>query len=246
MGLEGTAQLEREKRVTAAHLVDPAQRGPRQDELQSRVQQPVHGAERERPDHERGEALILGEPGRRVGAQAMCEQEPDRLLAEPSPGERHDLRRRGIEPLNIVDGNQHVACARELAEDAEHAHRDGALVGRRTAERCEQERDPECIGLRLRQLLEHLVDHALDQVAETGERKPGLRLHRPCLEHAVTALARLFDAGEPQCRLARSGLPLDHKPAWTGRGARRGKPPFSPARRPSRSPRSRACASPRP
>ena len=190
--------------------------GREQDETEPLVQQPVHGAERERPDHEMGEPGVVGDPSRDVGTQAMRKQESDRLLAEPPPGERHDLRGRGVEPLDVVHGDQHRACPCELPEHAEHGHCDRPLVSRSAARWRKQECDPECIRLRLRQLVEHLVDHASDQVAETRERQPGLGLHRPCLEHAVAALARFFHAGEPERRLARSGLPLDHEPAWPG------------------------------
>ena len=67
--------------------------------------------------------------------------------------------------------------------------------------------------LRLRQLVEHLVDRAPDEVAEARERQPRLGLRGPCLEYAVAALARFLHGGEPERRLARSGLPLDHEPA---------------------------------
>ena len=89
MGLQRAAKPEAEERATAAHLVDQAKRRPRQDEVQPRVQQLVHGAEREWSDHERGEALVLDEPEPRqgVGADTVRQQDSDRFLTQPPPRE---------------------------------------------------------------------------------------------------------------------------------------------------------------
>ena len=199
----------------------------------------MHGAQRERPDRERGEPVVLDEPSRCVRAEAVCEQEPDRLLTEPPPGECHHGRRRWIEPLDVVDGDQHRAGTNEHAERLREGRR--RLPARPGAARV-------AVRAGARPGAHRPAAPAARRAPRRPRSRPGRRDRRtPARPRPPPAVSRARGSrarAPPPPRRARSSScprrPLPRSRARSDRPeARRGKPPSSPARRPSRSPRSR-------
>ena len=99
--------LQREERVPARSLVDAQQGLTRKRGAQTVAQQAMQRAHAQRAD--RHPLQSLGRQRRldvrRLGgvAQTSCEEDDERGGAEPSQGKHQGMRRRWIEPLNVVD-----------------------------------------------------------------------------------------------------------------------------------------------
>ncbi len=74
-----------------------------------------------------------------------------------------------------------------------------------------QQRDLERPPPRQLQRREHVVEHALEQVAETRVREPALRLRRSRREHTRPCERAQLDARQPERRLADPGVTLEHE-----------------------------------
>ena len=119
---------------------------------------------------DRGRLLRLAEPPR--------PQQRDVGLRQPAQRKPERARRRGVEPLQVVDGDHQPVLGEQLEStpngDSERPLVDAAL-------RCilDQQRDLERPAPRRRQCRQHLVERIVEQVAEAGVGERTLRLGGP-------------------------------------------------------------------
>ena len=65
-----------------------------------------------------------------IGGDPDGRQYADRLGLQPPTRELEHTRRRWVEPLNVVDGDEHCRSVREDTHAAEERSRDRAIIGR--------------------------------------------------------------------------------------------------------------------
>jgi hypothetical protein len=113
--------------------VDAHQGRTREDEPKLLAKDPAGRAERERADPQRNDALARAcaielerQPG--GGRGPLGEEQADTLVAEPPCRVAEHARRGGIEPLHIVDGDQHWALGGECPKGIREGDRDRARV----------------------------------------------------------------------------------------------------------------------
>ena len=141
--------------------------------------------------------------------------------------------RRAVEPLHVVDGDDHRAPRGEGAEDAEEPHGGRSRVRLPVLLGTEQ-RHVECAALRQGKLGSHLGVRRRDEIGErrVGERR--FRLRGPGDENAKLALAR--HAAAPRARSSscrfppRRPRPVRRRPQRPGRGTARPHRSRRPAR----------------
>ena len=152
----------------------------------------VQGGERQRPEHEvfeasRRECTLEVEWRRRAGLGATRDDDPTRCGSrrtdelERAPGG-------AVQPLRVVDRDDEGIAAAEDRHDGQERAGRRPRVGRRVR-LPKQQRHLECLPLRWRQRIAHLVEDAAHEVAEGSEREVGLGLGWPSLEHPI-AVAR--------------------------------------------------------
>jgi len=141
-------ELERVERVAAGGLVHAHERGPRQVQRQSPPEHPVNRADGERPY---GKALERSE--RAVELERRADRSPahrcenaDRFTLEPPEHERENLGRARVDPLHVVEREQHRPLPSERAHDRDECESEHAHLGRRpvgfTQEQCDLQRAP--------------------------------------------------------------------------------------------------------
>jgi hypothetical protein len=120
-------EFERVERISSRRLVHAPQQRTREGDTDPRAQKTVQRADRDRADRETANAFrrepIETEQRVRLVAQAPSEQERDRLVLNASKPELQERRRRLVQPLDVIDRNEHRSLARQLAESANE--RDG-------------------------------------------------------------------------------------------------------------------------
>ena len=139
-----------------------------------------------RADAERPDADAL-DP---LGAEGVLDRSRLLRLAEPTRPEHDDprlgqtpqreadrTRRRSVEPLEVVD-REHEPVLGEHLERAADGDAEGALVDGLPGRVLHEQRDFERVPARRRQPRQHLVEDALEEVAEPGVREATLRLGR--------------------------------------------------------------------
>jgi Phospholipase_D-nuclease N-terminal len=140
---------------------------------------------------------------------------PDRLaeerqpvVAKAPPDVGDDGRRRGVEPLDVVDEEQEWTVLGENAQRREERDAEWAGVRKRRA-LLEQERDTKRTRLRHGERIEHVVDDRLEEVAQPRERE--LRLPDPWTsgERREAANSRRFERERAERRLPDSRLAFD-------------------------------------
>jgi hypothetical protein len=210
--------LERVERIPARGVVDAAERGARQRLAQARQHEPVDGAHRERAHRESDQPvreITLERKRSRLRFEPGRDEQLDGFVCESPGGELQHRRRRGIEPLHIVDCDEHGPFRGEEPEGREQREADCSLADRRSLARVEGERHLERTPLGSRQLKEHLSDPGREQVSQRGERVRGLGRRRSAREHPIASISAELDAGPPQRRLSdpRSALEPEGEPA---------------------------------
>jgi hypothetical protein len=173
-----------------------------------------HALEVDRPDVgplDPGRAERALDP--RVGSGPLREQEAHRVVAlEPAHGERQRLRRRCVQPLDVVDRDEHRGAPREHAERVPEADGDRVRLGGHARRGGTEEGDLERMELRRRQVAELVALHPVEEVDQRREREPRLGVARPRREDAGARLGRGCDRGLPQRRLADARAPAqDHR-----------------------------------
>ena len=154
---------------------------------------------------------------RRGIVEASSEQEADRVTVEATDRERDGLRRRRVEPLDVVDGDHDVAIGRQGSQRVQAGNRDRPRVGIRTLRLLAEQRDAKRLALRDRQTGECLVGHRLQDVPETRVRERRLGIGRAGLQHTPRPRQRVLDRRRPEGRLAHSRVSLDEGDPWRGR-----------------------------
>ncbi len=173
----------------------------------------AHGAVVERTEQVR-RGLDAGQ--QRAGAPR--DQEHDRIVREAAGGERQRARRRFVEPVEIVDDEQHRA--RRLC-DAQQRHRrpiDGER--HRRGGMGEAERTTQRIALSLRERAK-VLQHGTEQLLQPAERQLGLPVDPAAGEHEE--VARLQAGGAKEGGLATARFPDERERApQPGASAREG------------------------
>ena len=220
--VEGTCQLLREEWIAARPFVDAEQSLSRKGLPEAIVQKPVERPHTQRSHRQQLDALRAQRPLHRRRLDAVGEppgeQQQHGARGETAQRERERARRRCVEPLHVVDCQQHRAS---LAEHVQHvAHRDteGAVVDRFVCGFLVQQRNLERPPPRHRQQRRDIGEDLLEEVAETDVRETPLGLRGPRREHDQAALARRGHPFEPERRLADPRLAVQHEP---GRSVRR-------------------------
>jgi hypothetical protein len=147
---EEASHLEREQRVAVRRGVHPDERrsGDRHPEP------PPHGV-LERSDAQGSQSRSpkcvrpdeRGDVERRRLRDTTGREHADLLQVESAQEERDNRRRRRVEPLRVVHGEQHGPIRGETGDECAEARRDRPLVDRQVARLGTQQRDVECAAL---------------------------------------------------------------------------------------------------
>ena len=116
---------------------------------------------------------------------------------------------RRVEPLQVVDADDHRSRAGEQAKDGEKGSRDDPLLRRCSFRIGTKECDVERAQLRGRELLQDIVADRSEEVSESDERQPRLRRAGTTRENSHPVLLGLPHRVQPERRLADAGLTLD-------------------------------------
>jgi len=194
------SDLDREERITSRRLPDPAERPPGERASQPKLDDLVQRGRAERPQHDArhltlGQRLLDLQPWLAVGPDALAGEQADRQPPEPPGGEREHPRDRAVEPVQIIDRDQHGRGPCQRRQDADRRGSHGPLIKARTTRVLAQQ------GHRSATIRRDLIDVA----ARAARRGRGhLILHLPEYWHRETEWRNLFEAacGPPQARAA--------------------------------------------
>ena len=199
---ERPSDLEREQRIAERRVRDSAQEMAREAEPEPVAQHAAKRAEAERLDVDVLEPRALECGLQRCRSPgAAREQEPDSGVPQPARGVGERLCGLSVEPLQIVDGDEHWLARSEVPQRVQTAHGVGMRLGSSRSRLGPHERHLERMRLRVGQS-ERLHVDPVEQVDQGRERELCVGLARSCREHAAFALARRIDAGLPQRRLS--------------------------------------------
>jgi len=162
---EGAPEFDREQRIAAGRLDDPAQKLTGHAQPEPLVEQTARRSQAQRLDVEPLESSPLERPlewRRRV--RAPGQHELHRLSLQPPARERQRLGRRGVQPLDVVHCDEDRFARRQRTQDVEEAERDRARLRRVAPRHGPQQRDLECLHLRGGQRSEALCSDVLEQV----------------------------------------------------------------------------------
>ena len=168
---------------------------------------------RVRRGRRQGRSSAVRRPGRRASRNV------DRLAAQPARGERERLLRRAVEPLHVVDGDQHRPAPASSAQRRQHGQRDhlrpraAGPSGRRGTARRPGRAAAAPAPLQL------LAGHPVEEVDQPRERQARLGLAGARHEHPHALLAGPRDALLPQARLADPGRALEDERADRASGS---------------------------
>ncbi len=140
-------------------------------------------------------------------------EDADGLFVQTPAGELERAGGGSVEPLDVVDGDEHRADGREDAKAAQEGGRDRPVVGRCAVRFLEQERDLQRPPLRRRQPGQRHFEDVAEQIREPGETELCLRLARPGGENREAALLGPLDSLSPEPGLADPRLALEEEPA---------------------------------
>ena len=211
------ADLERVERVAAGELLQAHQRRARCVEAEPSHEQLVDPAEAEGPDADPQDPLVAEHPlelQRRgpSGFEPTRGQDQDGLVPEPAQGEPQSCRRRGVNPLQVVDGHEEWGAGGDQAEHRQRRDADRPLVDRPSpgVTVAPQERDLQDAPLRFRQRRQGVVDHQVEKVTERREGEPGLRAGRRARQCLPASLGRSIERSAPERGLPYPRLALEH------------------------------------
>jgi hypothetical protein len=199
---EETADLQREQGIADRRLHQLAQHLPGQDQAEPLLQEMPQRTEAERADLEELEAPgAAGVLERRGGSGTPREQEADVVLRETAACEGQRVPRGRIEPMDVVDRDEHGCARRQRPYDMEEAERDRSRLGRHPVGLDAQQSDAQCPPLRRGQHRQRLIADFLEEVDQPRKCEPCLGAARPRREHLQPALPRGGDPRLPQRRL---------------------------------------------
>ena len=105
------------------------------------MEQPMNGTEAQRFETDSLDALAFEKPRAPRLGRPVREEEPQRLCPQATPREGQDGHRRRIQPLHVIDCQQHRFGRAELPDHAAKRNGDSTLIRRRTARACQQHRN---------------------------------------------------------------------------------------------------------
>jgi len=137
-------------------------------------------------------------------SEAHRDEDTHRQVLNPAQRERQALRRCVIQPLGVVDRDEHRPRRRQVPHERQHGGVDRATGRARSGfgpQQCYVERVP----LDRSEHVERLVWHRVEQISESGERQRPLRLAWPDREHDQPACPRLTRSPPPDRGLPDAG-----------------------------------------
>ncbi len=209
-------ELEGEERVASRRLVDPHEIGTREIHPDAIAQEPVCLAESERRHANFDDAILAEERGGlERWSHPRCvpdaHEQRDARATQTPERDPQDARRRGVEPLEVVDRDEEVGIGRQEREHVEHRQPDRFGLGRRGARILEQQRHAQGPQPGRREVVLDLGENRADEIGDPREREPRLGLHGSMDEHARAARDRLVDAALPEDRLADARVAPQHE-----------------------------------
>ena len=215
--LQHAHDLERVERIPAGRFVDFREQRSRERRSELPLHHPSECERVERADVDAREPLSNGRPQqliqkRALGARASRQEKADRLGPKTSHGVREAGRRRVVEPLRVVDRDQHRPLLGKQPEGAQQRDAEDARLDRRPLLVADGERARQRLPLHGRKWGQRHVEHRVEEVANAGERQRRLTLHRLRLQHEDPELLGVVDGGTPERRLPHAGLSLEHEP----------------------------------
>jgi len=174
--------------------------------------------------------------GQRVGLSfgAHGQQHAQRPAGDPPQRERQRLDAARVQPLDIVDRDQHRPGIPALPQRRQHgqAHRVGG--DRLVPGGPQQQGDLQCFALRPGDAAGHLGQHPGQQIGQSGEGRVGVGSRRLAAQHATACLRRSRYPRPPRGGLAGACLTGDGKQARLFAGTQAGgeladSPPLSGA-----------------
>ena len=177
--LERARELEREERVALGQLMNGEKCGAREIHVEMHANELVEPRDGQRAESEMLDSIASERTGQLarlglVGGDPDGRQDADRLGLQPPARELEHTSRRWVEPLNVVDGDEHCRSVREDPHAGEESGCDRAIVGRDAVRIFKQERELECMSLRRRELRQHVNNEPIQQIGQTCERQPHL------------------------------------------------------------------------
>lgn len=206
----------------------PDERWIPEGKAEAPAEQLVDAPDRERPDPEPGDRAIADGrrhslDGRGRGASGCRDRWPDRRRLRPPAQEGDDRlgpdaaddelegpERRPVEPLEVVDREEHRPNTSHGPDDADRRDRDRARLGPLVA-LAPEEGDLERSPLRSRELGEDGVVEAVEEVDEPGERQVGVARRGAGGEDAPRPPSCRGDGRLEERRLADPGLSLEEQ-----------------------------------
>ena len=162
------------------------------------AQQPMERADAERPHRQPLDALrterLLESRLLRSVDEPPGEQQEHVVRGEPSQRERECVRRRVVEPLNVVDREEKGRVLGEQLQCTANRHPERPRIDPVPRRLFAEERDLERSPPRRRQRRQHVVEDVLEQIAQPHVSEAALGLGRSRREDAQSLRARMLDA----------------------------------------------------
>jgi len=143
--------------------------------------------------------------------RAERREDGDRVVLQPPHRELECPGTRPIEPLHVVDRQQHWHLRRQLGQERDEGGPDrprvrGAFLGLGP-----EQRDVEPSALGCRETGKRVGPKRGEQIPQPRERQAGFRVRRSAREHAIPLCLGAAGGLVPDRRLADAGLPLEHQ-----------------------------------
>ena len=198
--------LEAEQRVAARGLVDLDQDRPGEAPVGAFMDQPREHVQGERSHVQPGQTLTerrreverIGDPF----GDPQGREHRDGLGLQTSQDERQGVRGRRVDPLHVVDGEQHRSLVREQPERTQDRHGNGVTVRAPVVALRAEQGHLQRPALGSRELIGHMLEAFVQQIGEGGVGERRLRLPRTARQDVGTRCCGERDALEPQ-----DGLP---------------------------------------
>ena len=211
---ERAGDLERVERVPAGGLMEAEQRRPGENPSKPQLDEPLQGAGAERAN---GDALdtvadrLLERRCRGTDPDATGEQQADPDVGQPPQRERERALRRRVEPLDVVDRDEHRLAFGEHLECSPDRHGHRPEVDRGVLRLAQEQSDLERAPSGARELRGDVGKGLLEQVSERGVGNAAFELTGSRGQHAEAVSASRLCSRRPQRRLADAGLALEHE-----------------------------------
>jgi hypothetical protein len=155
--------------------------------------------------------------GSPVGPDPDRRQQPNRLIPKTPQGVIQCYRTRAIEPLEVIDRDNHRALRRQAANHSQERGTHGPWLRRTSHRILQQQRHPQGVLLRRRQPGKHPIDNPSQQIAKCCKRQRRLSLSRTARQHQIRPYGRVSHPSRPHRRLADPGLARKQQTGQTRR-----------------------------